>query len=376
VEYSGPIQGLLDLLSARSGLSWEYSSKSGITYAAGIVRTYAIHGAPGTFVFKSTITNKSGQDSSGSGGVGGSTIQDSSAEGEQTNTADLKVDVWKDVETVIKSLLTPRSGSVTLNQVAGTITVRDSPYVLGQVERYVDDLNERLSRQIALSIKIWNLEVSDSADVGLDLALFFENPDVRVFAGASPLRFVDSGGELSAAIVDGKLKNSEALLKGLRSLGKATQLTSGSHIAMNGKSTPVQATRRIAYLAKTEQTSTQYSNTSSLVPGVLTTGFSMNVIPNILDGRRVVLHYAVDLTSLDEIESFSSGDSRIQLPKTSQRKFQQQLTLKMGQTIVLAGFEQVTDADDKRGGLLGFGVSRDYTRSLIIVTISTESGAV
>jgi type IVB pilus formation R64 PilN family outer membrane protein len=258
VEYSGPVQGLLDLLSARSGLSWEYSPKSGITYAVAAVRTFAINAAPGTFAFKSKITNESEGNSTGSlAGTGGSSVQDTSLDSSITNTADLKVDVWKDIETEVKAMLTPRSGSVTLNQVAGSITVRDNPYVLSQVERYVDDLNDRLSRQIALSIKVWNLEVGDSADAGLDLGLFFESPDVRVFAGASPLRFLNAGGELSAAVVDGKLKNSTALLKGLRSLGKATQVTSGSGVIMNGMSMPVQAIRRLAYVARSEQTSTQ-----------------------------------------------------------------------------------------------------------------------
>jgi hypothetical protein len=181
---------------------------------------------------------------------------------------------------------------------------------------------------------------------------------------------------LSAAIVDGKLRNSQALIKGLRSLGKATQVTSGGGVIMNGASMPVQAIRRISYLARSESTNTQYSNTNSLVPGEVTTGFSMNVIPNIMEGRRVVLHYAVNLTSLDSMEEFHSGTSSIQLPKVSQRNFQQKMTLKMGQTLVLAGFEQETNGDDNRGGIFGFGLTRDYTRSLIVITISTESGAV
>jgi type II secretory pathway component GspD/PulD (secretin) len=102
----------------------------------------------------------------------------------------------------------------------------------------------------------------------------------------------------------------------------------------------------------------------------------MNVIPNILEGRRVVLHYVVDITGLDALEKIGEGSAFIQAPQSSQRDFEQRATIKMGQTLVLAGFERITDADDKRGGILGFGASRDYTRSLIIITISTETGQV
>jgi type IVB pilus formation R64 PilN family outer membrane protein len=240
----------------------------------------------------------------------------------------------------------------------------------------VAQLNARLSRQVALSIKVWSLEVNDASDVGLDLKLFFDSGSVQVAGGSSPLKYMGLGGDLSAAVVDGKLKNSAALLKGLRSIGKATQVTSGGGVAMSNMPVPVQAVRRDAYLASSERSQNDYGDTTSLVPGEVTTGFAMTVIPHILENRRVVLQYTVQLSSLDEMKEFSSGDSTIQLPKVSTRSFAQRMTLKMGQTLVLAGFEQEVDGRSTSGGFLGFGKSREYKKSLIIITISTESGDV
>ena len=129
----------------------------------------------------------------------------------------------------------------------------------------------------------------------------------------------------------------------------------------------MQAIRRDAYLASSERSQNDYGDTTSLVPGEVTTGFAMTVIPHIMDGRRVVLQYTVNLSSLDDLSEFRSGDSTIQLPKVSTRSFAQRMSLRMGQTLVLAGFEQELDARDTAGGILGFGKNREYRKTMIII---------
>jgi type IVB pilus formation R64 PilN family outer membrane protein len=377
IKYTGTVNGLLNHLAAKSSLSWDYTPDTGVTFLASSVKTFIIHAAPGKVSFSNTITNQSEKNNTGSS-IGGSTsvqVEDTSIQTAQKNTTDLTFDIWADVEKEIKGLLNP-GGSVTINQAAGTVTVRAAPSVLHQVGRYIDDLNARLSRQVALSIKVWSLEVDDTTEAGLNLGLFFENPNIQVFSGSSPLNFLNLGGEISAAVVDGKLKNSTALLKGLRSIGNATQVTSGGGVALSNQPVPIQAIRRDAYLAGSSRSQNEYGDTTTLTPGEVTTGFAMTVIPHILEGRRLVLQYTINLSSLDAMEEFSSGDSTIQLPKVSSRSFSQRMTLKMGQTLVLAGFEQEIDGRGSTAGFLALGRTREYKKSLMVITISTESGDV
>lgn len=371
ISYSGTVRGLLDAVAARYGVGWEYKDGSINFYAANI-KTFTLWAAPGKITFKNKITNESDSEGSSSAGSDSSTTSETA----QTNITDLTFDIWKDVETEVKSIIS-KSGTVSINQAAGTITVKDTPQTLKLVERYVNDLNSRLARQIALSVKVWSLAVDDSAGVGLDLSVLFENADFRIATGATPLGILGvGGGDLSAAIVSGRLKGSSATLKALRSYGNATQLTSGSGVVMNNQPLPIQAIRRDAYLASSERSQNDYGDTTSLVPGEITTGFAMTVIPHIMDGRQVVLQYTVNLSSLDDLTEFSSGDSTIQLPRVSQRSFAQRMSLRMGQTLVLAGFEQETDSGESSGGLLGFGRNREYQKTMIIITISCESGDV
>ncbi len=379
IAYDGTVKGLLDLLSSRFGLAWEYNPATGVVFSTTAIRTFTIWAAPGAISYSNNITNASKESNSGGGGSTGTGVSSAEMSNEtaQTNTTSLSFDVWKDIEEGVKQLLSP-AGSVISSQAAGTITVKDTAPSLNRIEEYIEEANERLARQVALSIKVWSLEISDSVDIGLSLAMFFENPDVRVFAGAgaSLLNWQKQGGELSAAIVDGKLRDSTSLLKALRSVGRATQVTSGGGVVMNNQPIPIQAVKREAYLASSSMTTTETGETSSLTPGEITTGFAMTVIPHVLEGRRVVLQYTVNLSSLDDLAEFSSGDSTIQLPKVSTRSYSQRMTIKMGQTLVLAGFEQEIGSSNSAGGILGFGRGRDYKKSLMVITISAESGDV
>lgn len=382
INYAGPLRGLLDLISGQFGMGWNYDANgASIVFSRTQVRTFTILAAPGKVKYSNQITNKSRENMSG-GGMGGSsgvrqtvTSGDATTQTAQTNSSELQFDVWEECEKGVKALLS-KGGTASINQAAGTITVKDTPVVLQQVASYVDDLNGKLSRQVALSVKVWSLELNDTNDVGLNLQVMFENADLKVSAGVNPLKWLTTGGDVTAAIVDGKLKQSTALLKALRSLGQATQVTSGGGVVMSNQPVPVQATTKEAYLAGVNTFQGDYGQTTEITPGEVTTGFAMTVIPHILERRRVILQYNISLSALDAMTEFKTDTIKVQLPKVSTRSFAQRVTLKMGQTLVLAGFEQERDASGSAIGVLAAGKNRSYGRSIIVVTIEVESGDV
>ena len=136
---------------------------------------------------------------------------------------------------------------------------------------------------------------------------------------------------------------------------------------------PIQAIKRIAYLAGSSSSQTDYGQTTDITPGEVTTGFAMTIIPHILDRRRVLLQYSINLTSLDELTEFSTSDLTVQLPKTSTRAFSQRSTLQLGQTLVLAGFQDQAKRLANSLGLLNFGRGADYAKTLLVITIEVEA---
>lgn len=375
VSYEGTLRGLLDHVSVVSGYGWDYDAKAKtVVFTRLTVRTFTLLSAPGKQEYKGQITNKSKETSSGSIGGGGvnQTVStaDTSSQTMQSNTTQYAYDVWVDTEKAIKALLSPE-GSVVGNQATGTITVRDRAENVRQVANYIADINQRLSRQIALTVNVWALEVSDDAEAGIDFQAIFANDDVSVVAGS--LSSLGGPSTASATIVSGKLKNSTGVLKALKEWGNASQVTSGGGLVLSNQPVPIQSIKRIAYLAGSSSTQSEYGQTSEITPGEVTTGFAMTIIPHILDRRRVLLQYSINLSSLDELTEFSTQDLTVQLPKTSTRAFSQRSQMQLGQTLVLAGFQDQTQQLSSALGLLNFGRGRQYTKTLLVITIELEA---
>ena len=375
ISYEGTLRGLLDHVSVASGYGWEYDARAKtVVFTRLTVKTFTLLSAPGKQEFQGQITNKSKETSNTSIGGGGvnQTVStaDTSSQTMQSNKTQYSYDVWVDTEKAVKALLSPE-GSVVGNPASGTITVRDRAENVRQIAAYIADINQRLSRQVALTVNVWALEVSDDAEAGIDLQAIFANDDVSIVAGS--LSSLGGPSTASATIVSGKLRNSTGVLKALKEWGNATQVTSGGGLVLSNQPVPIQSIKRIAYLAGSSSTQSEYGQTSEITPGEVTTGFAMTIIPHILDRRRVLLQYSINLSSLDELTEFSTQDLTVQLPKTSTRAFSQRSQMQMGQTLVLAGFQDQTQQLSSALGLLNFGRGRQYAKTLLVITIELEA---
>ena len=378
VSYDGTLRGLLEHIAAVSGYGWDYKSGA-IVLSRFQTKTFTLLAAPGKVSYENQLTNKS-KETNTSSGLGSGVTQtvstaDTSTQNAQNNAVELHFDIWKEATEGIKPLLSAQ-GSVTGNQAAGTITVRDNEARLRQVASYIDEINTRFSRQVALQVQVWALELNDDSEAGLNLQAIFTNSDVSVIAG-SLAEGADGFGSASVAVVSGKLKGSQGILKALNQWGNTSVITSGSGIAMNNQPLPIQAIKRHGYLAAVSTTTnTDYGQTAQLTPGEVTTGFAMTVVPHILDKRRVVLQYNVNLSNLDDLIEFSTADVKIQLPQVSTRSFSQRTALKMGQTLVLAGFQQESQQTSNSVGMLSGGRAAGYGKTLLVITIQVESAEI
>ena len=374
VSYTGSLRGLLDTISSLSGYGWDYDAKTNrITFSAMQVRTYTIMAAPGVITYDSQVSNKSKERTSGSS-ISGSSINstvtsgDTSSQTSQVHTSKIEMDIWKEIETAVKGLLSKR-GTVSINQAAGTVTVRDSYTRLRDVTAYINSINARLSRQVAITVRVWALELTDASSAGLNLQALFENNDVSVVAGS--LGDLGSASTAAVSVVKGKLKGSSGTIKALKEWGRATQLSSAGGLLMSNQPLPVQAIKRHAYLAGMTLATSEYNQTSEITPGEVTTGFAMTIIPHILPDRRVILQYTVTLSALDSMEKIDR--EQVYVPQVSTRSFAQRSKMKMGQTLVLAGFEQSSQNLGNSLGVLNTSRDADFSKTLLVVTIELES---
>lgn len=380
INYSGPLSGFLDVASSRFNISWRWNEDGrSIEFYRFETQTFRIAALPGDTTLNSSIspTNNMGATGGGSGGSGGG----SSGGSEQTTTVSFSgLSVWNSMEESIKTM-TSASGKVISSPALGTITVSDTPSVLKKVYAFVNKQNSSLGKQVVVNVKVLSVDVSNSKSYGInwdsvykslskDYGFSFATSFVPTNAGASDLALnVISSGD------NARWSGTSAMVRALSSQGKVSQVTSAAVTTLNNQPVPVNVGRQIAYLASSTSTETETGTSTSLQPGMINTGFSMNLVPHIQDGDQLLLQYAIDLSSLKSIYTVESGDSSIQTPEIESRKFMQRVKLNSGDTLVVAGFEQTNNDTDQSGigsaanALFGGGMNASRDRNALVILI-------
>ena len=119
---------------------------------------------------------------------------------------------------------------------------------------------------------------------------------------------------------------------------------------------------------------------STITPGTVRDGFSLQLTPRLLDDGRIMLQYSLSLTDIVDIPTFGNAETgnAVQLPITSTRVFVQQSMLKSGSTLVLAGVDDEQTAQKAQGVgspfnfLLGGGSTNATTHSMMFIAITPQ----
>ena len=387
--FSGTLQQLLDQVAANYGIYWEFlPEKETISFYFLKTRTFNLVASAGKVNASTVISNTSGGDSGAtttSGMPGGGVVTtDTSSSSEQKATFKNETEVWASVVDNIKQILSDY-GKVYGNLATGTITVTDKMPILRLCQEYIDQINHKMGQQVAIEAKLYLLTMSKEKDFQFDLKAAFESTkgDFKtILSGAQTFDFPTGSGSLSATILESendshlsKWHNSELIANILNQNGTATLITSGSGITLNNQPMPLQNIKRTSYLAEIKsvtEDSGEDSTSYELTPGQVITGFSMMVTPHILDTGDIILQYSLDLSALDSMKEISSNEQSIQAPEVSTRSFMQRVKLKPGSTLLLAGFEQISESSDHEYGLTGFGKKGGQSKDITVVAITVN----
>lgn len=359
VDYSGKVSGFLDMICARFGLAWKYQDKQVYIYRF-VTREFSLDALPGTTKFKASVSK------AGSGGSSGSTSGGSAYSSASNVDTDSELAVWKSMQEAVTQMLS-KDGRVALNQSTGTLVVTDVKENVERVAKFVERENAILTRQVAVDVQVltvtldnskeygidWNLVYSKLSNLAPDWTLGFTSPSTLLgtAAGSVGLQIVspiDSNG------LTDRMTGSQALFQALSSVGAVSVVTSTTAITLNRQPIPVAVTNQTGYLASTTPATATTGGTGGvpgLVPGTVTTGFILNLLPAITDDNRVLLRFALDLSELKRIGTISVGSGEtlqsIQTPEILSTQFMQGVSLKGGETLVLTGFERASGQADR-----------------------------
>ena len=301
-------------------------------------------------------------------------------------------------------------GEMLIDQTSGSITVTAPPFVMQKIARYVQALNEKLSRQVAISVKVLNVVLENDDQYGLDLQAAFKSSRLGMLAATPSFTTAGTAGTVTMTLLDTKWKDSQAIIQALSTQGRASLVTSTSVTTLNNKVAPVQITTQENYVKETTVQKDSYSSGSGSTSvdvdtDTLNYGFTMELLPRILDNGRLLLLFSMTLTDLVALNSFSSAslnnsssssddsdkdegdddnndeggeDTIVQLPKVQTRGFVQEIAMRSGSTLVLTGFETVENKASSAGigqpriSILGGKANASQRRAVLVILLTPE----
>lgn len=364
VSYSGNLSGFLDLVSNRFSIWWKYSHEE-ITFFRHETRSFTLYSLP----TKPSINASVGGSSSGEGG-GTSLSLESSAE----------IDFWENIDESVKSILGEES-SYTVDSSNGVINVTATPPEIRDIAKFVDEHNRRLGRQVAINVKVLQVTLKDEDSYGLDLNAAF-NDGTTDLKYLSPFTAGTDQPGLSWGIVDAtnKWDGSGSVIEAISTQGDTSLVTSSSVTTLNNKPAPVQVTKKQNYISSITKTNTGTEGNYDISTETqeLETGFTMEVLPRILDHGRMLLMFNLTLTEFVSLvkENIGTDGNFIQLPEVETRGFSQEIAMKSGQSLILSGYEKMKNSLDKSGlgsadnTSLGGNVAAERARDILVIILT------
>lgn len=394
LKYSGSLSGLLNYLSNRYSVYWRY--KDGvISFFTKETRIFTIYALPTTSTMQASLSGATMGE--GGGGTSSSNLR-----------VNAELDVWSSIEEGVKQVVA-ENGQLSFSKTAGTISVTASPYIVRKVAAYVANWNEKLSRQVAITVRILQVTISDDNNYGLSLNAIFDNGNISAtFSTAATL---GTSGLLSMALIkpDSKFKP-EAIIQAFSTQGKTRLVTSSTVTTLNNKLAPIQISTSQGYVKEITVTTTgsgeDKSSEVQMDTDDLSYGFTMEVLPRILDHGRLILLFNLSITDLLELKNFTAGSNdkgsndsssetegdssegedddnesemkTVQLPTMRNRGFVQEIAMRSGQTLVLTGFEDINESTKSAGvgkakmGILGGQAVTAMVRNVLVILVTPE----
>ncbi|MDD4556141.1 MAG: hypothetical protein PHE89_02270 [Alphaproteobacteria bacterium] len=341
VSYKGPLSGLLDEVSSRFGIWWKYENNQVYFYRY-VTKTFVLYSLP----TKQSLTANVGGQSTGAGGGGTSSI---------SLTSSAEIELWTNVEKSITSMVDTEA-KLSIDSTNGTITLTANPNDIKKVAKFVNEQNQRLAKQVAISVKVFQVTLKDADKYGLNLNAGFDDGKTK-FTLLSP---ANAFGDDMAKNISMAIKPSnwslDASIQALSTQGTANLVTSGTVTTLNNKPAPIQVVSKQKYIS--EITKTNSGGDANFVDlsvetDEIETGFTMDVLPRILEHNRLMVSFNLTLSDLVSLERVNIGEEDsgqfIQNPVIESRGFTQEVAMKSGETLILTGYEKVDNNIEKTG---------------------------
>jgi hypothetical protein len=349
---------------------------------------WAWHTANGVIVISSVATrsfeiNIAPGQSTGRVGFGG--LGNGGSEDEIHNT-EFVADAYASLLTAVKTLtgaaegsgLVPETGlqvEASVAPEAGLLWVKAPPDMMSRIESLVEDFNKRVNRRVSIEYVLYEVDVTESENRGLDVKALREAAFSGGFDFLGSSFNAGTTGELSLRFDgDNSVDRASVILGWLRGLGNAEMSVRKKVVAQHNQITSLRDVETLRYIESVtidRQVSGIFLDKQTTVETAqLNTGESWVVLPNI--GRdRVYLRLAMTQAALIGIDAYEYDDGNIsgRLPQSAETDLGFPISLFDGETRIITNLSS-TRAQTNENGMpllswLPFVKSRNHSERRI-----------
>jgi len=341
VSHQGNVISFLDYVAAKTNLFWKYEDATVVFYRTE-TKTFIVDylGGKSSFTANVDSTFNAGEANEGIGGSDNTSSNSTSLEYMPDN-------VWSSLTSAIETFKSDE-GRFSVSHEAGTVTVTDTPRIISEVDKYITQLNDVVSQQIAIKTEIFEVQIDDTTSKGIDFdAVFNGSSDI---SGSFATSFTNSlTPNLGIGLIDetSNWNNSKAFISALNSVANVSTVTSATVYTTNGMAAPIQSLDTTGYLKNVSREVNENGNreTTNVEQGYAKSGFSLGFLPRVTSRGDVNMVFAGDLTQLTDLKERQFDGTTIEFPESTNKSFLQRFVVRSGKTIMVAGFERTENSE-------------------------------
>lgn len=230
----------------------------------------------------------------------------------------------------------------TINRMTGTIVITAAKRNMEKVEQYLATIRKVISRQVLVEAKIIEVELSDSLKYGIDWN--FIKGDFAI----SATNFNSFSNFASGPVftLQGSGTQFSSILKALATQGEVRTLSNPRVNIMNGQTSVLSVGTKETFVAKIKSTVTTAVNSAATTitdPELNSTlsGIMLGIVPYISDSGDITLNITPMISSVTLNQTNQQvpgvGTQSISLPKIDLRQLSTTVKVRDGEMIVIGG---------------------------------------
>ncbi|MGL6428474.1 hypothetical protein ACV1C4_21265 [Aeromonas hydrophila] len=383
VDYQGDVNGALNEIAAKADLSVSVHGNK-INFERYVTKVFELNSLLGksSFLFgrKANSANNSGE------GLANRTVTSSLGNSDTYATTEVvDINPFDDYLAAIESILkrdgvskddkNPLEGNVIITSSTASILVRTTPHRMSLVESYISSRKQAIARQVMIEVKVLQFKGGKGSAFGIDWNIIRNISEGKLqFAGPSLPTLGDTGNYgFSFTSTNPKWDGTTILMKSLQTQGQVGVEYEPRTVARNNRVASIDNSEKLTYIARVTVTPNENADASVEVEdAVVSDGLTMSVMPNISDDM-VNLQISGVLSKVIKWDDTEVSGVTIRAPQVQEIKFDQDIGLKYGETLVLNGYKQKSNKSDetsvfKNPFLGGNSGESSMTETIVLIT--------